>query len=352
MGHDAKVWRNLRREFVEAAAKYGEYETFIERNETSEDWYCNNGRYFTIGRIRWPYGSYRKCWILAPFSGENEEPFSVMKTLFAKAWLWLPRQVADEVVETAEKHLSVPPSPPVGTELFWANSDYQYWCWLLWFHWVRHQRVANPSEAKKPSQKMILAPFYRSADLIAQWGLDSGDGSFPEWLAPKPTLDDDLEPPVTERVGVKGLTWQAVQAELELLRLKGEPYTSEAKLAEKIGCKKFLVNKALKNGPAELQEWATKPRGASRLNASPEASELALELTPQSRENDPAEFVEPEAVDAALEYLLEQATGQERQRIKEMEPSELQELARILFRDPDKEEQVRRHRRAKQSRRD
>ena len=182
---DAEEWRKLRRELVEAAAKYDEYETFIERNERSEDWYCNNGRNSLVGLIRWPYGTYRKCWILAPDSGSDLEPFSVMKTLFNKAWLWLPRDVADEVVDTAELHLSERPSPPVGTELFWAKSDYQYWCWLLWFHWLRQQRAAKPSEAEKPSQKMILAPFHLSADLIAQWGLDGGDGTLPEWLAKK-----------------------------------------------------------------------------------------------------------------------------------------------------------------------
>ena len=197
---DAEEWRKLRRELVEAAAKYDEYETFIERNERSEDRYCNNGRYSLVGLIRWPYGTYRKCWILAPDSGSDVEPFSVMKTLFNKAWLWLPRDVADEVVDTAELHLSEPPSPPVGTELFWAKSDYQYWCWILWFHWLRQHRAANPSEAEKPSQKMILAPFHLSADLIAQWGLDGGEGTLPEWLAPNLHLDADSKPQVVAPV--------------------------------------------------------------------------------------------------------------------------------------------------------
>lgn len=54
----------------------------------------------------------------------------------------------------------------------------------------------NPSEAEKPLQKMILAPFHLSADLIAQWGLDGGEGTLPEWLAPKLPLDADLKPQV------------------------------------------------------------------------------------------------------------------------------------------------------------
>jgi hypothetical protein len=185
MAHNAEEWRRLRSEFIEAAAKYDEYETFIERNAQSEDWYYNNGRYLPVGLIRWPYKPYRKCWILA---GANEEPFSTMKTLFSKAWLWLPRAVADEVLDTAETHLSEPPSPPSDWGLYWAKSNYQYWCWLIWFHWLRQRRRTDPTEAERPSRKMVLAPFHCSADLIAQWGLDGSDGTIPEWLA-DPVID-------------------------------------------------------------------------------------------------------------------------------------------------------------------
>lgn len=183
MAHNAEEWRRLRSEFIEAAAKYDEYETFIERTVQSEDWYCNNGRYLPIGLIRWPYRPYRKCWILAPDSGEAAEPFSAMKTLFSKAWLWLPRDIADEVVTTAEIHLSEPPSPQDDRGLWWTKSYYQYWCWLLWFHLLRQQRAANPTEAEKPSKTMVVSPFHCSADLIAQWGLDGSAGTIPVWLA-------------------------------------------------------------------------------------------------------------------------------------------------------------------------
>jgi hypothetical protein len=352
MKTDAEEWRTLRREFIEAAAKFDEYETFIVRKESTEDWYCSNGRYSSVGLVRWPHGTLRKCWILAPDSGSDEEPFSVMKTLFNKAWLWLPRNIANNIVETAELHLSLPPSPPVGTELFWAKSDYQYWCWILWFYWLRQHRAATPSEADKPPKKMLLAPFHRSADLIAQWGLDGGDGTFPVWLAPKLPLNADPEPPMTESKEVKALTWWEVQAELERLRLKGEPYSSEAKLAKKIDCSKFLINKAFKKGSTELQEWRTKSHGESRLNVSPETSALAIERTAQSREDDPAEFIEQEEVDEVLEYLIKQAGESQRQHLVQMPPDQRQELAKTLLRDPDKEDQFLRHRKAQRSRRD
>lgn len=352
MKHNAVEWRELRREFVEAAAKYDEYETFIVQQEIKEDWYCNNGRYFSVGLIRWPRGKERKCWILAPDSGSDVEPFFTMKTLFNEAWLWLPREVVDDVVEAAEMHLSNPPSPPVGTELFWASSDYQYWCWLLWFHWLRQYRAANPSDATKPPQKITLAPFHRSADLIAQWGLDGGEGTFPQWLAPKLPQLADKGLPKADSKEAKDQTWQEVKAVLERMLLQGDPYTSEQKLADKIGCSKFLVNKAFKNGSAELLEWRNKPHVESRRNVSPEASALAIERTAQSREDDPAEFIEPEVADDILEYLINQAGESQRQHLTRLRPDQRQAMAKIVLNDPDKEEQFLRYREAKRSRRD
>lgn len=198
---------------------------------------------------------------------------------------------------------------------------------------------------------MLLAPFHRSADLIAQWGLDGGEGTLPEWLVPPIPMDDNAPNPTHDSQKTTGRTWQDVQAELERLRLKGEAYTSQKKLAEKIGCKKFLVNKAFKNGSAELQEWATKPRGESRLNVSQKASELALNTTPQSREDDPAEFIESKDVDAAMKCLLEQANEHEQKIIMGMTPSQQQELAKIAYRDPDTEEQIERGAEARRLRR-
>ena len=188
--------------------------------------------------------------------------------------------------------------------------------------------------------------------LNVELSLDSGDGTFPVWLAPKLPFNADPEPPMTESKEAKGQTWQDVLAELERMRLKGEAYTSQAKLATKIGCKKFLVNKALNNGSAELQEWRTKPHGESRLNVSPEASALAIERTAQSREDDPADFIDPEEVDEVMEYLIDQAGESQRPHLAQMTPDQRQAMAKIMLNDPDKEDQFSRHQKAKRSRRD
>ena len=148
------------------------------------------------------------------------------------------------------------------------------------------------------------------------------------------------------------MTWQNVLVELDDRRLRGDKFTSQAKMAEAIGggCKKGQVQKAISKGTAELQEWASKTRGASRKSAAPEMSAIVLGSTPQSRERDPADILEQPDIDAATAYLLEQASPDERGRINAMSPAERRQLAETAYRDPDTEEQAQRKR--KRPRRD
>ena len=147
------------------------------------------------------------------------------------------------------------------------------------------------------------------------------------------------------------MIWQDVQEKLEALRLKGERYTSRQELADKIGCTKFLVQKAITNGSVELQEWASRERATPRRNAPPEAVAVAFGGTPQAREPDPADIMEDGDIDAAMAYLLDQAGPDERARINAMNPAERRRLAETVYRDPDREEQACRHRRAAKMRR-
>jgi len=149
-----------------------------------------------------------------------------------------------------------------------------------------------------------------------------------------------------------GQIWQEVQAELERLRLQGERYSSQQKLADRIGCTKFLVQKAIANGPVELREWASRQRGASRKNASQKAAAAAFDKTPQGREDDPAEKLHDCDVDIVLAKLLDEASPKERARINGMTPAEKRQLAETVYRDPDTEEQAKRLRQANRSRRD
>lgn len=134
--------------------------------------------------------------------------------------------------------------------------------------------------------------------------------------------------------------------------MKGEPFTSQQKMADRIGCKKFLVHKAIKNGSAELKEWASKQRGASRLNASPEEAAVVFENAPQGREPNPMNITEDTDVDVMLAHLMNQAGPGERARINSMSPAEKRQLAETAYRDRNLEEQALRYRLANRSRGD
>lgn len=173
-------------------------------------------------------------------------------------------------------------------------------------------------------------------------------------------VEEELKKPPTGKAietqdaadGGNGSTWQEAQAELDMLRLKGESFTSQQRMADKIGYTKFLVHKAIKNGDAELKEWATKQRGASRLNATPEVAAVVFKNTPQGREPNPMNITEDTDVDVMLAHLLDQAGPGERARINSMSPAEKRQLAETAYRDPDLEEQALRYQLANCSRGD
>lgn len=138
--------------------------------------------------------------------------------------------------------------------------------------------------------------------------------------------------------------WGEVQSRLDEMRLEGQRWTSHGKMAESFGCAKSTVFKAIEKGSVELQEWATKPRGPSRSNASPEVSSVALKTGEQHREPDPAAVLEDADKDVAMGYLLEQAGPHERAHILAMPPDAQRQLAETAYRDPDLEEQIERYR--------
>jgi hypothetical protein len=149
-----------------------------------------------------------------------------------------------------------------------------------------------------------------------------------------------------------GMSWREAQHEAEQIRSDGERFTSYPKMAKRIGCSRSTLHKAIKDyGTVELQEWASKQRGESRLNAAPEVAAVAIENRPQNREADPADITEDADIELTLAYLLDQAKPEERARIHEMDPAAKRQLAETALKDPDHEDQALRHYRAKRSRR-
>jgi len=217
--HDPTNFRKLHTQFVQAAAKYEPegYELFIERGARSEQDHVRQARCDIVGWIHWPYKPWRTCAIFVPYSSSQQKPFSVLKKLATKAWLWLPAVVRQGVMCTAEKHLA-------GRSEFglsWARWDYQLWVWLLWFDWLRRYKDAEPEEPQVPSAGMDLRPFSSSASLIERWGLDSAIPTIPNWLKDERWLRDVTAgsvPPVEDQVGGRSLP-----AEPSMLRKLDEP---------------------------------------------------------------------------------------------------------------------------------
>ena len=112
------------------------------------------------------------------------------------------------------------------------------------------------------------------------------------------------EPPSdTEPLGeAEGMRWQEVAERLERLRLQGEPFTSQGKLAEVLGCSSATINKAIKNTPS-LHPWAQRPDAAPRAQSlsgwkpGEAYTDVVTASRPQTRELNPEDEV------AIREYL-------------------------------------------------
>ncbi len=191
-------------------------------------------------------------------------------------------------------------------------------------------------------------------------GQDSRAGGAVETSQPQDLQAGPLGKGQDAAAGGDGMGWQDVKAELEALCLKGELYTSQQRLADKIGCKKNLVQKAIAKGPEELQKWASKQRGPSRLNAPPEVSAVAFENTPDGREPDPADIVDPPDAERTLKRLIEEMGKRHGEKAQAQLKAEfaaghydagkLELLAAQWIHDPDEHEQTQRHLKAKPAR--
>lgn len=158
-----------------------------------------------------------------------------------------------------------------------------------------------------------------------------------------------LEAPVevkgkTQDATGNGVSWQEAKDLLEVCRINGERFKSRARYAEQFGCSPATIQKAIDRSTVELQQWAARERGESRLNMSPEAAAVVLETTPQSRELAAGDVIEQGDIDVMLARLLDDAKPDERARINAMTPAEQRQLAETAYRDPELEEQALRHR--------
>lgn len=121
----------------------------------------------------------------------------------------------------------------------------------------------------------IINPLEASIDLIEVLRLNT---DWPAW--PETNLTEIGTP--DPGVKASGMSWEEAAKRLEALRLQGEKYTSQSKIAKEIGCSVGLVNKAIHSKPS-LQVWA-------RVDPTPKAqsiNEVVTDSTAQNREPNP-----------------------------------------------------------------
>src|SRR5262249_27773469 len=92
----------------------------------------------------------------------------------------------------------------------------------------------------------------------------------------------------------KQMSWQEAAERMKRLRAQGEPWTSQKKLADQLGCSSATINKAIEKTP-ELQSWA-KPQTVA-LPKAQSLNDVVMDRTAQGRELDPEDEV------AIREYL-------------------------------------------------
>ena len=152
--------------------------------------------------------------------------------------------------------------------------------------------------------------------------------------------------------------WRDVQRRLLELYERGERYTSIANLADRLGCGKATVQKAIKpeqssldrldeGARAEASSAARKLAGwqarTTRAKGAPRATSIDDVVTgnaAQGREPDPANKAEGADWEIEFARLIEDAQPHERAKLNELEDEQRKELVAILRQDPDNYDRI------------
>lgn len=124
--------------------------------------------------------------------------------------------------------------------------------------------------------------------------------------------------------------WRAVQHRLLEMYSRDEPYTSIGNLAERLGCSKATIQKAIKNS-TKLKGWQARYK---KMNVSPHASslnEFVADNTAQTVECDPSDMLTDEDYDYALRRLIEEAGPEEKARLNGLSDEEQRDLVQVFY---------------------
>ena len=131
----------------------------------------------------------------------------------------------------------------------------------------------------------------------------------------------------SEQRGIGGTDtdWKDVQDKLLGKRDRGEPYTSERRLAEELGCSSGTISKAIDKSES-LRGWVARHVGAKAAPKATGVDGAVADNTRQSTEPAPDDFLPPDDVDATMARLIEQANPEERAKLNTLDEAGRREL--------------------------
>ena len=112
-------------------------------------------------------------------------------------------------------------------------------------------------------------------------------------------------------------------------------YTSIGDLANRFGCAKATIQKALKDS-AKLKGWQARHRKGKGSPRASSLTEFVIDNVEQNREPNPSESAEHDEQDAVFARLIEDATPDERADLNSMTQEERQQMVDLIRYDPDK----------------
>ena len=145
-----------------------------------------------------------------------------------------------------------------------------------------------------------------------------------------PETNEDDESINDDRLKTR-VAWQEVRDRLDELRIQGEPYTSQGKLAKQLKVSRSTINKAISNS-APLKLWM---RQANASKGSPRAERMTdktLGNAAQTTEPGPHETLTHEEELHLIAELLDKASPKERADLNAKSTAELAALA-MQYRD-------------------
>ena len=150
-------------------------------------------------------------------------------------------------------------------------------------------------------------------------------------------------PPTDDKPKTTETDWRDVQRRLLEMYERGDPYTTIADLALRMGCGKTTIHKAIDNS-TKLKGWQVRHRKGKKTHRASSLTEVHLDNNAQTREQNPAEAVTRDDPEEVLAHLIQDAEPKVRatlnaisiEDLRNMSGDQVRELVDVIRNDPDK----------------